>query len=337
MKCRYAIFSTVCLFIAMNATAQIKLHDGGAITIGSTSHPGSNIMKVSKTSLFDAAVTFDNTAEFNLPVTFDNALTMNGAVSFSGNVDFSSVSSNILPATGSLNMGSSEDVWFKIYCDNLYSYNLTSDYLTLTAYNTNVKSDLVPYTDNLYSLGREAIDQGGPHWWKDVFSHKLTSNTLEVNNLDIAVTYSSYYGATGISFDFGPGELDILSGPTSYIDFNTSKSYYDFDEELRVQGTYYYSDITLKTDVEKIKDTGSSLEKVKELEGIKYKLIEDKDELVYAGFSAQEMQKDFPHLVFEDEEGILSVNYIGLIPYLVEALKEQEVRITELEKALEMK
>ena len=37
---------------------------------------------------------------------------------------------------------------------------------------------------------------------------------------------------------------------------------------------------------------------------------------------AQEVQKIFPELVNTDEKGFLSVNYIGLIPHLIEAVKE---------------
>ena len=50
------------------------------------------------------------------------------------------------------------------------------------------------------------------------------------------------------------------------------------------------------------------------------------------GFSAQEVQKIFPELVMKDDNGYLSVDYIGLIPLLVEALKEQQLKINELEK-----
>ncbi|MFO7370173.1 MAG: tail fiber domain-containing protein [Bacteroidales bacterium] len=50
------------------------------------------------------------------------------------------------------------------------------------------------------------------------------------------------------------------------------------------------------------------------------------------GFSAQEVQKIFPDLVMKDDNGYLSVDYIGLIPVLVEALKEQQMQIDELEK-----
>jgi len=44
---------------------------------------------------------------------------------------------------------------------------------------------------------------------------------------------------------------------------------------------------------------------------------------------AQDVQKVFPELVNADEDGYLSVNYVGLIPVLVEALKEQKKVATE--------
>lgn len=37
---------------------------------------------------------------------------------------------------------------------------------------------------------------------------------------------------------------------------------------------------------------------------------------------AQEEEKIFPQLVKTDEEGFRSVNYIGLVPHLIEAIKE---------------
>jgi hypothetical protein len=49
------------------------------------------------------------------------------------------------------------------------------------------------------------------------------------------------------------------------------------------------------------------------------------------GFIAQELRKTFPELVDENEEGYLNVDYIGLIPVLVEAIKELQVKVETLE------
>jgi len=53
----------------------------------------------------------------------------------------------------------------------------------------------------------------------------------------------------------------------------------------------------------------------------------------YYGFLAQDIQKLFPDLVYKDSAGMLGVDYIGIIPLLVNALNEQEITIaTQNEK-----
>ena len=56
----------------------------------------------------------------------------------------------------------------------------------------------------------------------------------------------------------------------------------------------------------------------------------EKDTTTNFGFIAQELREIYPNLVFEDEEGYLSVNYIGLIPVLLEAIKELKSEINDL-------
>ena len=47
------------------------------------------------------------------------------------------------------------------------------------------------------------------------------------------------------------------------------------------------------------------------------------------GFLAQDVQKVLPELVSTDEKGIMSVDYIGLIPIIVESIKEMQGTIEE--------
>ena len=55
----------------------------------------------------------------------------------------------------------------------------------------------------------------------------------------------------------------------------------------------------------------------------------------HTGFIAQELQEVFPEMVYENNDGLLSVDYIALIPVMVAALKEQqqqmEVQQAEIE------
>jgi hypothetical protein len=53
------------------------------------------------------------------------------------------------------------------------------------------------------------------------------------------------------------------------------------------------------------------------------------------GLIAQEVQKIFPNLVYADSKGYLSIDYIGLIPYLIQSLKDQNKEVQELKSQLQ--
>ncbi len=130
---------------------------------------------------------------------------------------------------------------------------------------------------------------------------------------------------------------------------------------LTVDGFTNNSDITLKKDVRELAlEDSSQMVKLKNLTAIKYKFktpaelnsipshVADtmkidprtieynadrylKDQI---GFSAQEVQQIYPELVKQGQDGYLSVNYIGLIPVLVEAMKEQDEIIGNLNQLI---
>lgn len=54
------------------------------------------------------------------------------------------------------------------------------------------------------------------------------------------------------------------------------------------------------------------------------------------GLMAQEVRDQFPELVQEDENGILSVSYTRFVPLLIEAFHEQDRRIKAIEQILEV-
>jgi hypothetical protein len=62
--------------------------------------------------------------------------------------------------------------------------------------------------------------------------------------------------------------------------------------------------------------------------------LEKESRRLHIGFLAQDIQKIYPELVHEDKDGLLSVDYIGLIPVLVESIKEQQLQIEELKTLL---
>jgi hypothetical protein len=111
------------------------------------------------------------------------------------------------------------------------------------------------------------------------------------------------------------------------------------------------SDIRIKKD---IIDIDSSLSKILEIKGQKYNLrlpSEIKEETnnsdtgdynafdyskfqkyqkEHYGIIAQDLQKVFPDLVYESQNGTLGILYDGLIPIIIEAIKEQQAQIETL-------
>lgn len=91
------------------------------------------------------------------------------------------------------------------------------------------------------------------------------------------------------------------------------------------------SDIRLKKDFRRL---SQSSEKLNQLQGYQYYWKNEKSPDLQTGLIAQEVQKIFPELVKTDEEGMLSVDYVGLIPHLIEANKSLSARIEKLEAVL---
>lgn len=83
------------------------------------------------------------------------------------------------------------------------------------------------------------------------------------------------------------------------------------------------------------------LPRLLELAGYSYLLKDRPERGQQIGLIAQEVEAQFPDLVYTNEEGIKSVNYTRFVPLLIEGLKAQATaldimnnRISELEKAL---
>lgn len=98
-----------------------------------------------------------------------------------------------------------------------------------------------------------------------------------------------------------------------------------------------FSDNRLKVNISPLKDP---LQGVLSLNGVTfYWNTSDYPELglnndPQVGFIAQELEKIYPELVHTDENGYKTVDYVKLIPILTEAIKQQQLMITDLQKEI---
>ena len=97
------------------------------------------------------------------------------------------------------------------------------------------------------------------------------------------------------------------------------------------------SDARLKANIISL---GATLSKLLQIDGKTYTMKKDANHKKKIGLLAQDIEKVFPELVTETND-IKSVNYQGLVPVLINALKEQdkiiksqEARLTNIENQL---
>ena len=88
------------------------------------------------------------------------------------------------------------------------------------------------------------------------------------------------------------------------------------------------SDARLKANIVSL---GSTIAKLLQIDGKSYTMKKDESEKQKIGLLAQDIEKVFPELVSESH-GVKSVNYQGLVPVLINALKEQQNEIEILKQ-----
>jgi hypothetical protein len=93
--------------------------------------------------------------------------------------------------------------------------------------------------------------------------------------------------------------------------------------------TLTQSDRRLKTQIASLP---SPIEVLKKIEGVSYYWKSNDDRAKQYGVIAQEIEKVLPDIVKTNDAGFKAVNYTALIPFLVEAIKEQQKQIDELKK-----
>lgn len=187
----------------------------------------------------------------------------------------------------------------------------------------------------------------------DIFEHTITG--LKLSNT--GVTTNTYGGTTAIPVVVidrqgritAASNASITAGATLQIDETTNVEYkvalanattgtyttafvsanVTFNPNtatLTVRNFNNISDEQLKTNIKLISNPVETLNKI---DGVEFNWIDTGR--MAAGFVAQKVELTLPHLVATNMEGMKSINYIGLIAYLVETVKELDQRVKALE------
>jgi trimeric autotransporter adhesin len=141
-------------------------------------------------------------------------------------------------------------------------------------------------------------------------------------------------GTTTPATTFQAGDV-LVSG--TVLPVNTINISLDVAGGIRGVNFGRLSDSRLKSEVNTIQ---RSLEKIKALRGVSYLQTtmnenpEERTTFKSMGFIAQEIKEVLPELALLANDGYYAVDYDGVIPVLVEAMKEQQILIEQLQKQI---
>ncbi len=148
----------------------------------------------------------------------------------------------------------------------------------------------------------------------------LYGNSLGTNSAGV-VGSGAGFGVQGLS-TAGYGVFG--QSTTGYAGYFNGKG--RFTGNLEALSFIYNSDRSLKKN---IRTLDSSLNKILQLRGVSFDWKKDGKSSV--GLIAQEVEKVYPELVSINEDGLKSVQYGNLVAPLIEAIKEQQKKIDQLE------
>ena len=157
------------------------------------------------------------------------------------------------------------------------------------------------------------------------------------NDSDIWINYEGYLNGNSYNRDFRVGngrngQIMMCDGGTNrvFIGTGSTPSYpLDVTGTIRATGDVIaYSDARVKDNVKTI---DYALEKTTKLRGVSYTRNDIEDKSTKIGVIAQEVLEVLPEVVSKDDEGKYSVSYGNIVGVLIEAIKELEARVKELE------
>ena len=181
--------------------------------------------------------------------------------------------------------------------------------------------------------GEETIASGG-------YSTAMGAYTTAEDFLTVALGVHNKSGETPNPNEFSFQNTAFVIGNGGFANdgsyIGTPESYSNAFEVLFDGTTTIAGDLNVNSDARlkaNIVSLGSTLSKLLQIDGKSYTMKKDESEKQKIGLLAQDIEKVFPELVSESH-GIKSVNYQGLVPVLINALKEQEEKIKSQERKL---
>jgi len=214
--------------------------------------------------------------------------------------------------------------------------NAATDTITATA---QFDSDLIPSTDDARDLGSSTKE------WKDLYIDGTAYiDAAEIGSINASGGAGIQNTPVGTTTAAAGGFTTLTSSDDAQLDsLGVGTAASGTTGEIRATNNitaFYSSDKRLKNNIQPISD---ALQKIDSISGVSFDWDEEyikshggEDDYFLQkhdiGVIAQEIQSVLPEVVREREDGYLAVKYEGIVPLLVQAIKELKKEVEELKK-----
>ena len=180
--------------------------------------------------------------------------------------------------------------------------------------------------DDSIAVGSYTTASGGT-------STAMGTSTTASDNSSLVIGHFNLSGSTvtANAADFSLDNTAFVVGNGTASNNRSDALVVKFNGDATLAGNLNInSDARLKANIISL---GSTLAKLLQIDGKSYTMKKDENKKQKIGLLAQDIEKVFPELVSESH-GVKSVNYQGLVPVLINALKDQEKKIKSQESKL---
>jgi hypothetical protein len=217
----------------------------------------------------------------------------------------------------------------------------SGDFSTALGYSSNATGRMATAISRTTASGVSSTSMGYSTEASGDYSTSLGLRTIasdygslvvgQYNSSGSSATSADLFSTSAPAFVIGNGTAYDATSDAFKVMFNGDTT---VSNDLNVKGNVTVGDVSVLSDARlkaNIISLGSTLAKLLQIDGKSYTMKKDENKKQKIGVLAQDIEKVFPELVSESN-GVKSVNYQGLVPVLINALKEQQAEIDRLKK-----